>query len=68
LQVVVILGVWEFCEEPHKVGVGVQTVGFGGFNDEVQAGARLGAARRAGKKPIFSADDKGSYGVLREIV
>ena len=60
-------GARERGEDEAQVGVGLEGVGLGGFDEAVEVGAGVGAADGVGEEPVLAADDEGPDRVLDEI-
>jgi len=60
-QFLIILVVFyqrQFFEDIPKIGIGLQAVGFGGFNQAEKCRTGMGAVRMAGKQPVFPPQNK----------
>jgi hypothetical protein len=59
---------WPFSEHPAQVGVGFETVSFGGANERVQIGAGVRAGTGSAEQPVAPSNAERPDGVLDRIV
>ncbi len=58
----------ELREDSLEVGVGLEAVGLGGFDERVEVGAGPGAVDGIGEEPVLAPGDEGADGVLAAVV
>ena len=68
LEILFGFGMRQLLKDKSQVGIGFQTVGFGGLDQAEEGGTGPGPIGAAGKQPVLSSHHKGADSVFHQVV